>query len=396
MKDRQQRFIVFVVERDRALAARIRGMFEKGPFLVYCCEDESQALSLMEAVVADLVVCNLGAITGDSRDFFRQVRQRNPGTIRTVYGEEKDRRELLHHLLSGLAQRYLLLPWEKNRMAAGLARDLRTRSRLRLKTCWKYLDEQEQIPGVPELVAALEEVLANPDFLIRDVVRVVERDPGITARLIGVVNSPAFTRGVVINDLGMAVSYLGVHTIRELLLYFCAMEMFPASDQSRSLLHATTRSCYITSLLAKQIAADLAPSMIREIASTALLHDIGKLVMISRAGSLIAGLLPAGQEWLAQEQEEELFGFGHDELGACLLLRWNLPMSLVEAAANHHSPLAELRGACKIVAIAERCLREVIRGVEDEELPKLPAGMDLDGWRRQAGLLWRETSLLFA
>ena len=40
-----------------------------------------------------------------------------------------------------------------------------------------------------------------------------------------------------------------------------------------------------------------------------------------------------------------LGGRDHSEVGACLLQRWSLPESIVEAVANHHSPVTKARAS---------------------------------------------------
>jgi len=74
--------------------------------------------------------------------------------------------------------------------------------------------------------------------------------------------------------------------------------------------------------------------------SAGLLHDIGKLVMIC--------YLP--KEWDRLEAamkadarpvyivEKELFDYTHAEIGSALAGRWNLPHTLRNAIALHHSP----------------------------------------------------------
>jgi HD-like signal output (HDOD) protein len=40
------------------------------------------------------------------------------------------------------------------------------------------------------------------------------------------------------------------------------------------------------------------------------------------------------------DAERELFGFDHAEVGAALMIKWNLPKELALAIGHHHDPLA--------------------------------------------------------
>lgn len=115
--------------------------------------------------------------------------------------------------------------------------------------------------------------------------------------------------------------------------------------------------------LARIVAREIAPGREEEVGAAALLHDIGKLVYYSY-------LCPRYLDFVSQrgafelsssEIEEEVFGIPHGKLGGSLLLWWNMPLVLVETAANHNLPLAELEVVPKSVAIADRCLLEASR-----------------------------------
>jgi HD-like signal output (HDOD) protein len=79
----------------------------------------------------------------------------------------------------------------------------------------------------------------------------------------------------------------------------------------------------------------------REIAIvSALLHDIGSLIMASRMPDEFcsARSYAAKKECAIFQAEEELMGTSHAEIGAYLLGLWGLPNLAVEAIANHHHP----------------------------------------------------------
>src|SRR5439155_5197999 len=71
-----------------------------------------------------------------------------------------------------------------------------------------------------------------------------------------------------------------------------------------------------------------------------LLHDIGKTVLVLRAGKtyklLLAELEKSHSSLL--EAEQKILGVQHPELGARLLENWNFPASLVAAVRFHHDP----------------------------------------------------------
>src|SRR5208337_3822240 len=73
-----------------------------------------------------------------------------------------------------------------------------------------------------------------------------------------------------------------------------------------------------------------------------LLHDIGKSViskvLTPKTRADIRTKI-AGQFLSRIEAEKAVLGADHCEIGACLLKRWSLPELIVEAVADHHSPV---------------------------------------------------------
>jgi hypothetical protein len=71
-----------------------------------------------------------------------------------------------------------------------------------------------------------------------------------------------------------------------------------------------------------------------------LLHDLGKVVLVTNFDDLYGRVhsLARNQPVALWDIEKEMFGANHGEIGGCLLGMWNMPSSIVEAAALHHEP----------------------------------------------------------
>ena len=71
-----------------------------------------------------------------------------------------------------------------------------------------------------------------------------------------------------------------------------------------------------------------------------LLHDIGKLVLVSAAPEKYEKAMKFAEEngVDGRDAEQKIFGTTHSEVGTYLLWLWGLPDSVVEAVAYHHAP----------------------------------------------------------
>ncbi len=93
-----------------------------------------------------------------------------------------------------------------------------------------------------------------------------------------------------------------------------------------------------------------------------LLHDIGKTVinrvLTPKARADIRNKVT--QESLTRvAAEKAVLGANHCEVGACLLQKWSLPEAIVEAVANHHSPVVKPSVQLSAVVYLANCAAHV-------------------------------------
>jgi HD-like signal output (HDOD) protein len=384
-------YTVFLINEVPVNLQRFRQYFEGRKFLVYYLQTYREAHAVMAGVFPDIIIGRIDAQNDEGRSFFETVQYHSPRTVRIAVSDEQNRRILMQLLVSGIVQRFLCYPWQKNNLEEILNRDLVTRSRIRTSRCWKYLQRGHFLPSVPSIVREIEQILAEPEFTLKEIVKVIEQDPLVATRLLQIVNSAAFAKSGTINDLLLAVSYMGINCLRELLLFICAIESFSLEKKCDKIARRIARHSFMCGKLARMIASTYQPGEVREASTAALLHDIGKLVMLTNSGDKLTKLIAKsgdyGHLWPTGKIEEEIFGFRYPEIGSCLLLLWNLPMNLIESVAGIEYPLLDLQGVSRIVAIADRCLMETARNDSvDLDLETLIPHMPVDKWRKAAQL----------
>jgi HD-like signal output (HDOD) protein len=152
-------------------------------------------------------------------------------------------------------------------------------------------------------------------------------------------------------------------------------------------------------LVARITAAVLPASRVQQEAVTAaLLHDIGKLVLVADRGSRWAELNreAVARQLPLHDVETEREGVTHADLGAHLLSLWGLPDGIAEAVAHHHRPVAveglEL-DAVAAVHIANALAHELhppqegsppYQPLDEDLLDRLQIRPQLELWRRLA------------
>lgn len=194
-------------------------------------------------------------------------------------------------------------------------------------------------PGLsarPDSVASLMDIIEDPVVEADKIVPIIERDPGLTAGLLKLCNSPVYSFRRRIGSPREALVLVGNLTFARLCF---ALSLEPVLHQNLpgysldldTLWQHSLATAYGSAFLVKAIGL----GSLRDRAFTAgLLHDIGKLV-------LNKGLVQAGESEgdPTLDDERRTTGFDHAEAGAGLLESWDLPQELVSAVRWHHDPM---------------------------------------------------------
>lgn len=217
------------------------------------------------------------------------------------------RQQALHTLLSGEAVR---------RLAAGI----------------------EQLPAVPQTYRNLTAAIARQNVTIHEIACIVEADPGLTVRILQLVNSAFFGRAQRTTSISQAVNLLGMELLKSLVLsahVSVAAEAF--LPREFSLTHFQQYSIRIARLARRFVVnAELADDAF----TAGIVHDIGKIVLALKEPLLFTKVLQRLGQTGEQHHlvEKELIGTSHAEAGAALLASWEIPFPIVECVAFHHCP----------------------------------------------------------
>lgn len=206
-----------------------------------------------------------------------------------------------------------------------------------------HLQELLHVPPLPGTAARLIGLVSDPEVDLHELARVIEQDPALAARLVGVANSAWFARGREVVSVEEAIiRVLGLDLVRGLAL---GMTLGGAFDTSACAAFDAQRYAYlafVTGSLARDLAgsADLAPAA-RDCAFLAgLLHDFGQLVLVHAFPRHMEQVLQAvGDRPLEARLEREREAFALDEVqaGRFVLRRWHLPACVIAALGSGHA-----------------------------------------------------------
>ena len=201
------------------------------------------------------------------------------------------------------------------------------------------LHECARLPSLSSINEVLRELLQAEQRYITQICDVLRRDPGVTTRLLRLVNAVYYGLSTPVASIEEAVFFLGMRQLRQLVMTTPVIEEL--QKMTGHVIFAWRdfwQHCIGTAILTNEILGKLQPSNDETGYIAGLLHDVGKIVMAVEFPdhfALIHSRAQASPQDIL-ELETSVLGMNHCEMGALYLQNHRLPDLMVQCALYHH------------------------------------------------------------
>ncbi len=304
-------------------------------------DSASAALTHLDQGTFDVLVTDLAMPGMAGPELLREVQARHPKMVRFVLAAPSEQPLVMS--CASVTHQFLTRPCEPDELRDAIARACDMEASMRRENTGRLVARMDQLPSLPSIYTQLTEKMRDPECGIDDVAELVARDISLTARVLKLVNSAFFGLRQQVSSLNEAVNYLGLDTLKALVLSINAFAQFETKALAGFSLESLWNHSLLTAGCAKLIAEMETGNgrLVDEAFVAAMLHDTGKLVLAANFGAdyavamAAAGHTPDG----ALAAEEGAFGSTHADLGGYLFSLWGLPGAIVDAVTWHHDPL---------------------------------------------------------
>jgi HD-like signal output (HDOD) protein len=196
------------------------------------------------------------------------------------------------------------------------------------------------LASLPLVYQRVKQVLDDPDSSMKDLVRVIEIDPGITTRILRLVNSPFYGLPGKIETVGKAVKLLGMQQVHDLSLATSVAALFNGISPEHMNMGQYWHYSVYCGLAAQALGKCCHLNDSERLFVEGLLCDIGHLVIYENVPELAEQAMAKSQHdgsplYCA---ERALIGCDYAQVGAALMQGWNLPVSLQNSIRYHTEP----------------------------------------------------------
>lgn len=303
-------------------------------------EGGEAALKLMETEPFDVIVADMRMPVMDGAQLLTQVKERYPGMVRIILSGHSNPDLIMNSI--GPCHQFLAKPCSSEKLKDTINRACALRSLLNDEKIQTNLAKLDGIPSIPSLYAELQIELKKQDASIKTVSKIIAKDPGMSAKILQLVNSAFFGLPRHISSVEQAVSLLGLEIINALVLSTQVFHMFDIEKIKEFSIEKLANHNLAVGACAKRIAEfEKTDKKIAEQAFMAgLLHDVGKLVLAATDSESYQSVLNYAQAQEIELWQAEVYSLNnsHAEVGAYLLGLWGLPDTIVEAIAYHQNP----------------------------------------------------------
>ncbi len=196
-----------------------------------------------------------------------------------------------------------------------------------------------QLPALPQSAIRLLQLSQDPENGPAEFAVPIESDPGLTGQVLKFVNSSYFGFAREISSIKLAITLVGIRTIKNFALWSAVFSLMPNPKCGPFDLKSLWQDSLRRGLFARALGRLLGQADSEDLFAAALLQDM--------AVPLLAKELPEEYDKLFQgrrggqtrlsDLERERFGWTHAEAASILARRWSLPEEFADLIEYHTS-----------------------------------------------------------
>ncbi|GIV03047.1 MAG: phosphohydrolase [Fimbriimonadales bacterium] len=204
----------------------------------------------------------------------------------------------------------------------------------------KVLETLQRLPAMSAPVLKVIQLAGDPDASAEELADSIRSEPTLTADVLRVANSAYYGVPGQVTTVRTGVILLGMATIRSLAMMAAAHTWLDQPELHGRRGRELWDHLLTTALYASELARRYAPAFQEEAFCCGLLHDLGKIALLTALGKQYDNTLAAAAQRRMPDvaAERMAFGFDHEAIGLALARKWKLPEMLCDVIGFHHDP----------------------------------------------------------
>lgn len=236
------------------------------------------------------------------------------------------------------------------------------------------------LPSLPVVVLDVLKSFEQSEASAGTLAEKVAKDQALAAKTLRIANSSFYGLSRKVTTIQQAITILGFDSVRALIAAAAVTDVFSGGRHGALDLKAFWRHAIGTGLCAKMLARQLKLNQDNAFVC-GLLHDIGRLVLVTRFPDQYTAAMRYRDEkdCYVIEAERAVLEIDHATVGRALADHWKFPLIMQKAIANHHNPRGDdMRDIPAVVHVADATAHALDMTHDDDDLVPI---VSEDAWK---------------
>ncbi len=209
-----------------------------------------------------------------------------------------------------------------------------------------------ELPPIPTVILESMKLLNDPSSTVRKIQEQILLDQALTAFILKVANSALYGLRKEVSTVSYAINLMGYNTTKSILTAYLSKNLY-SSKGSKLIQNVLWKHSISSAILGKKIAEHLKNVNSEEAFISALLHDIGKGVLLKNKSDDFENIVQMiyNDQKTSTQAEQEILGYSHVEVGYLLMKNWRFSDNIIECVIYHHN-IQDYSGDNPLVPIA--------------------------------------------
>ena len=245
-----------------------------------------------------------------------------------------------------------------------------------LEKLQSLLKSSVNFPSPPAIAQQIIALAADPDIDLVRVAATIAKDPGLTAKVLKVANSPLYSKRRKSDNLRQALVVLGLNAATTLALSFSLVGTYKNVKGAGVDYLRFWRKTILSASAARAFAEQQHIAAAEDVFLAGLLQDLAILAVDRVMPDFYAALPKTCSHTELRAYEQSRLGMDHAEIGSWLLAQWRLPEALCTSVRWSHAPNSEHGGtpagiAAACVALGGECVELLLAAQAPTDISEL-------------------------